>query len=87
MSFWNTLRDKASGARAAIASEVAQYRNKTFMEAAVAACAVIAAADGEISSKEKQKMVVSRDPWSDSKGSIGSDNFGRLHYPFSWDGR
>jgi tellurite resistance protein TerB len=56
MSFWNNLRDKANGARAAIASEVAQFRNRTFMEAAVAACAVIAAADGEISSKEKQKM-------------------------------
>lgn len=37
--------------------EVNKFRNKDFMEATVAACALVAAADGSISSAEKQKMM------------------------------
>ena len=38
-------------------TEVSKYKNKTFLEATVAGCALVAAADGNISSEEKQKMV------------------------------
>jgi tellurite resistance protein TerB len=36
---------------------IKQFANKDFMEAVAAGCALIASADGEISSDEKQKMV------------------------------
>lgn len=36
---------------------VKQFANKDFMEATAASCAMIACADGSISSEEKQKMV------------------------------
>ena len=36
---------------------IKQFANKDFMEAVAAGCAMIASADGNISSEEKQKMV------------------------------
>ena len=36
---------------------IKQFANKDFMEAVAAGCALIAGADGDISSDEKQKMV------------------------------
>jgi tellurite resistance protein TerB len=36
---------------------IKQFANKDFMEAVAAGCALIASADGNISSEEKQKMV------------------------------
>lgn len=38
-------------------TSVKKFANKDFMEAVAAGCALIAAADGSISSEEKQKMV------------------------------
>jgi tellurite resistance protein TerB len=35
---------------------VKKYKNKNFMEAVVAGCALVAAADGQIQAEEKQKM-------------------------------
>ncbi len=52
----NWLKDKGNEARARLTAEVSKFKNKTFMEATVAACALVAAADGTISSEEKQKM-------------------------------
>jgi tellurite resistance protein TerB len=40
-----------------MADEVGKFRNKEFMEAVVAGCAIVAAADGDVSSSEKQKMI------------------------------
>lgn len=42
---------------ASLKTEVSKYKNKTFLEATVAGCALVAAADGNISSEEKQKMI------------------------------
>lgn len=50
------IKEKGNEARARLNAEVSKFRNKTFMEATVAACALVAAADGTISSEEKQKM-------------------------------
>lgn len=53
----NWLKQNTAAARAKLADGVAQYRNRDFMEAVVAGCAVVAAADGNVSSEEKQKMM------------------------------
>ncbi len=52
----NWLKDKGNEARTRLTSEVSKFRNRTFMEATIASCALVAAADGNISSEEKQKM-------------------------------
>ena len=53
----NWLKDSASSVRQGLQNEVGKYKNREFMEAVVAGCAIVAAADGDISSQEKQKMV------------------------------
>lgn len=50
------LKENAQAAKDKIKSEVSKYKNKDFMEAVVAGCALVAAADGDVSSEEKQKM-------------------------------
>jgi tellurite resistance protein TerB len=50
------LKENAAAARDKLTTEVAKFKNAKFMEAMTAACAVISAADGDISSVEKQKM-------------------------------
>lgn len=51
------LKSNVSMARDRLATEVARFKNKEFMDAVVAGCALVAAADGEINAAEKQKMV------------------------------
>ena len=50
------LKTNAQVARSALSTEVGKFKNRSFMEATAAACAMIAAADGEVSSSEKMKM-------------------------------
>ena len=52
----NWLKTNATAARDKMKTEVAKYRNNDFMEAVVAGCALVAAADGQVTSDEKQKM-------------------------------
>lgn len=52
----NWLKENVQKARAGMAAEVSKFRNRSFMEAIVAGCALVAAADGSIDSSEKQKM-------------------------------
>lgn len=56
MSFLGGLRDKMLQGKDALLTEISKYRNETFMEGVVAAAVLIAAADGNISSEEKQKL-------------------------------
>jgi len=51
------LKSNALAARDKLASEVARFKNREFMEAVVAGCALVSAADGEINATEKQKMI------------------------------
>ncbi|SEI52199.1 tellurite resistance protein TerB [Azotobacter beijerinckii] len=51
------LKNNATAAREKLALEVSKFRNREFMEAVVAGCALVAAADGDINSREKQKMI------------------------------
>jgi tellurite resistance protein TerB len=50
------LKTNAMAARDKLTTEVGKFKNKEFMEAIVSGCALVAAADGEISSSEKLKM-------------------------------
>ncbi|BBP69394.1 tellurite resistance TerB [Pseudomonas sp. Seg1] len=50
------LKENAALARDKLTTEVSKFKNQKFMEATTAACAIVAAADGEISSAEKTKM-------------------------------
>jgi len=53
MGIGDWLKEQKEKAQAGIK----QFANKDFMEAVAAGCALIAGADGDISSDEKQKMV------------------------------
>ncbi|WMP18023.1 tellurite resistance TerB family protein [Thiothrix lacustris] len=57
MSFFDTLKEKAGEARAKLTTEIGKFKNREFMEACVAGCGLVAAADGNIDSSEKQKMM------------------------------
>lgn len=52
-TFKTWLKDTADNLK----TEAAKYRNRDFLQAAVAGCALVAAADGVISPEEKQKMI------------------------------
>lgn len=57
MSFLNTMKEAFNTARKGLATEVQKFKSKDLMEAIVAGSAMIAYADGEISSAEKQKLM------------------------------
>ena len=50
------LKTNAATARDKLASEVTKFKNREFMDAVVAGCALVSAADGDISAEEKLKM-------------------------------
>ncbi|MFL1517160.1 tellurite resistance TerB family protein [Pseudomonas prosekii] len=50
------LKTNAALAREKLSTEVGKFKNKEFMEAVANSCAMVAAADGEVSSTEKMKM-------------------------------
>jgi len=57
MSFFNKVKTAISGAAQNVSTEIAKHKNKTFLDGAMGVCAWIAAADGDISSEEKQKTI------------------------------
>lgn len=52
----NWLKENTANARAKMSAEVSKFKNRSFMEAVVSGCALVAAADGSIDASEKQKM-------------------------------
>ncbi len=52
----NWLKDSANKTRDRLTAEASKFKNRSFMEAVVSGCALVAAADGNISAEEKQKM-------------------------------
>jgi tellurite resistance protein TerB len=52
-NFLSRLKSKASELK----TEALKYKNKDFLNAAMAGCALIAMADGSVSAEEKQKMI------------------------------
>jgi len=56
MSFAMNVKSWFKETGTTLADAVKKYKNKDFMEAVVAGCALVAAADGQVQSEEKQKM-------------------------------
>jgi tellurite resistance protein TerB len=52
-NFLSRLKSKASELK----TEALKYKNKDFLNAAMAGCALVAMADGSVSAEEKQKMI------------------------------
>lgn len=50
------LKENAEAARNKLTAEASKFKNRSFMEAVVNGCALVAAADGSIDASEKQKM-------------------------------
>ena len=57
MSFTDWLKKNVTDARDALSAEITRFKSKDMLEAVVAGCAMVAYADGNISSEEKQKMM------------------------------
>lgn len=53
----NWLKAKFKEGKAALSAEVGKIKNKKFMEAVIAGCALVAAASGGVSGEEKKKML------------------------------
>lgn len=51
------LKNNVAAARESLSTEITKFKNREFMDAVVAGCALVAAADGSIDAAEKQKMV------------------------------
>lgn len=56
MSFAINVKNWFKNTGSSLTEQVKKFKNKNFMEAVSAGCALVAAADGEISPSEKQKM-------------------------------
>lgn len=57
MSFTDWLKKNVTEARDALNAEITKFKSKDLLEAVVAGCALVAYADGNVSSEEKQKMM------------------------------
>lgn len=53
----STFSQRLASMRQGLKDQVTKFKNKDFMDAVVAGCAIVAAADGKIDGAEKQKMV------------------------------
>jgi tellurite resistance protein TerB len=53
MSVMNWIKQQTTN----VQTEIGKFRNKEMMEGIVAGCALVAYADGDVSSAEKQKMI------------------------------
>ncbi len=55
MSFWTQLSQNCTAFADQLSKEASKFNNRDFANAAMATCALIAAADGKIDGKERQK--------------------------------
>lgn len=56
MSFFDNLKTKMGELRSGLEDGLKKYKNKNTLNAMMAGCAYVAAADGKITPEEKQKM-------------------------------
>ncbi len=54
----STFKNWLNTTKKDLGDQVKKFKNKDFMEAVVAGCALVAFADGTISPEEKSKMVL-----------------------------
>jgi len=57
MSFTDWLKKNVTEARETFNAEITKFKSKDLLEAVVAGCALVAYADGNVTSEEKQKMM------------------------------
>ncbi len=55
MAFWDNLKEKVNSMNQNLSTKVSQFKNADFANATMAMCALVAAADGDIDSSERQK--------------------------------
>ena len=55
MAFWDNLKEKVNSVNKDLSTKVSQFKNTDFANATMAMCALVAAADGNIDSSERQK--------------------------------
>jgi tellurite resistance protein TerB len=55
MGFWDQLKSSVTQIGQKLETEIARFRNKEFAEAAMAACALVTAADGTIDEAERRR--------------------------------
>jgi tellurite resistance protein TerB len=55
MAFWDNLKEKVNSMNQNLTTKVSQFKNADFSNATMAMCALVAAADGDIDSSERQK--------------------------------
>lgn len=53
----SAFTDRLNGLKKGLKDQVSKFKNKDFLDAVVAGCAIVSAADGSIDGSEKQKMV------------------------------
>ncbi|MGO4269940.1 tellurite resistance TerB family protein [Paenibacillus sp. TAF58] len=53
----STFKSWFSNAKTGLSDQVKKFQNKDFLDAVVAGCAIVAAADGSIGNSEKEKMI------------------------------
>lgn len=56
MGFFDTLKSKMGELRTGLENDLKKHKNKAVLQGMMAGCAYVAAADGEITPEEKQKM-------------------------------
>lgn len=54
---WNKFKEAFQSKTEELAAEVKKFKNKEFLNAAMAGSVLVAVADGSVSSEEKQKMI------------------------------
>lgn len=57
MGFFDELKSRAAQLQDSLNQEMSRYKNRALMEGILAGCALVSAADGSVSSEEKQKML------------------------------
>lgn len=55
MAFWDNLKEKVNSMNQNLSTKISQFKNNDFANATMAMCALVAAADGDIDSSERQK--------------------------------
>lgn len=55
MALWDNLKEKVNSMNQNLSTKVSQFKNNDFANATMAMCALVAAADGDIDSSERQK--------------------------------
>ena len=55
-SFFDSMKSSLSQATSRLQDDFARFKNKDVLDATIGACVIVAAADGEITAPEKQKL-------------------------------